>query len=195
MIETAIDLILLGFMAIIALAIVRMTDLFGMAMMFSLFSLLSAGVFTVMDAADVAFTEAAVGAGISTILMLATLGQTGRLEKRKTTRSPIVPLLVVFSTGSLLVFATSDLPKLGDPNAPLHRHVAPEYLERSAEEIGIPNVVTSILASYRGYDTMGETAVIFTAGVGVLAMLGLRRRRRPTRLNPDPSGPVQRDAK
>ena len=73
--------------------------------------------------------------------------------------------------------------------------MAPEYLERSAEEIGIPNVVTSILASYRGYDTMGETAVIFTAGVGVLAMLGLRRRRRPTGLNPDQSGPVQRDAK
>ena len=183
MIETAIDLILLGFMAIVALAIVRMSDLFGMAMMFSLFSLLSAGVFTVMDAADVAFTEAAVGAGISTILMLATLAQTGRREKKQTRRSPIVPLLVVFSTGSLLVFATSDLPKIGDPNAPLHHHVAPEYIEHSAEEIGIPNVVTSILASYRGYDTMGETAVIFTAGIGVLALLGLRRirHRRPLR--------------
>jgi len=195
MIETAIDLILLGFMAIIALSIVRMTDLFGMAMMFSLFSLLSAGVFTVMDAADVAFTEAAVGAGISTILMLATLGKTGRVEKRKTSRSPIVPLLVVFSTGSLLVFATSDLPKIGDPNAPLHKHVAPEYIEQSPQDIGIPNVVTSILASYRGYDTMGETAVIFTAGVGVLSMLGLRRRRRPTRLDSDQSLARQKDAK
>ena len=195
MIETAIDMILLGFMAILALAIVRMTDLFGMAMMFSLFSLLSAGVFTVMDAADVAFTEAAVGAGISTILMLATLAQTGRREKKQTKRSPIVPLLVVFSTGSLLVFATSDLPKIGDPHAPLHQHVAPEYIEQSAEDIGIPNVVTSILASYRGYDTMGETAVIFTAGMGVLALLGLRRRRRSTELRPDKPEPMQRDAK
>ena len=59
----------------------------------------------------------------------------------------------------------------------LHQHVAPEYIENSPEEIGIPNVVTSVLASYRGYDTMGETAVIFTAGIGVLALLGLRRRR------------------
>ncbi len=181
MIEIAIDLILLAFMAVIALAIVRMTDLFGMAMLFSLFSLLSAGVFTVMDAADVAFTEAAVGAGISTILMLATLAKTGRTEK-KSNRNPIVPLLVVFSTGSLLIFATSDLPRLGDPNAPLHQHVAPEYIQNSPEEIGIPNVVTSVLASYRGYDTMGETAVIFTAGVGVLALLGLRRRRRTGQL-------------
>jgi multicomponent Na+:H+ antiporter subunit B len=182
MIEIAINLILLAFMAVIALAIVRMSDLFGMAMLFSLFSLLSAGVFTVMDAADVAFTEAAVGAGISTILMLATLAKTGRTEK-KNNRNPIVPLLVVFSTGALLIFATSDLPRHGDPNAPLHQHVAPEYIENSPAEIGIPNVVTSVLASYRGYDTMGETAVIFTAGIGVLALLGLRRRRR--------SGPVE----
>lgn len=188
MIEIAIDLILLAFMAVIALAIVRMTDLFGMAMLFSLFSLLSAGVFTVMDAADVAFTEAAVGAGISTILMLATLAKTGRTEK-KSNRNPIVPLLVVFSTGSLLIFATSDLPRLGDPNAPLHQHVAPEYIENSPEEIGIPNVVTSVLASYRGYDTMGETAVIFTAGVGVLALLGLRRRRRTGQLEESSVGP------
>jgi multicomponent Na+:H+ antiporter subunit B len=197
MIEIAIDLILLGFMAVIALAIVRMTDLFGMAMLFSLFSLLSAGVFTVMDAADVAFTEAAVGAGISTILMLATLAQTGREEKRPPGRSPILPLLVVFSTGALLVFATSDLPRLGDPDAPLHQHVAPRYLEQSEREIGIPNVVTSILASYRGYDTMGETAVIFTAGVGVLALLGLRRRRREVQrpLRPGDPEAAKRDGK
>lgn len=197
MIEIAIDLILLGFMAVIALAIVRMTDLFGMAMLFSLFSLLSAGVFTVMDAADVAFTEAAVGAGISTILMLATLAQTGRKEKRPPGRSPILPLLVVFSTGSLLLFATSDLPRLGDPNAPLHQHVAPEYIEQSEQEIGIPNVVTSILASYRGYDTMGETAVIFTAGIGVLALLGLRRRRRdePRPSRPGDPGAAERDGR
>ena len=66
----------------------------------------------------------------------------------------------------------------GDPTAPIHGHVATRYLEESGEEIGIPNVVTSVLASYRGYDTLGEVTVIFTAGVGVIALLGLRRRRR-----------------
>ncbi len=84
---------------------------------------------------------------------------------------------MVFITGALLVFGTSDLPRLGDPDAPIHQHVADRYLERSGEEIGIPNVVTSVLASYRGYDTLGETAVIFTAGIAVIALLGLRRRR------------------
>lgn len=182
MIGPVIDILLLSFMIVIALAVVRMRDLFGVAMLVSLFSLLCAGVFTVMDAADVAFTEAAVGAGISTILMLATLTRTARRERRRASGVSILPLTVVFITGALLVFGTSDLPRLGDPDAPIHKHVADRYLERSGEEIGIPNVVTSILASYRGYDTLGETAVIFTAGIAVIALLGLRRRRpRPAR--------------
>ncbi len=178
MIEISIDLILLGFMAVIALAIVRLRDLFAIAMLLSLFSLLSAGVFTIMDAADVAFTEAAVGAGISTILLLATLTRMPRRKKAHSRGSTVLPLIVVFVTGSLLAFGTSDLPELGDPDAPIHRHVADRYIEESGAEIGIPNVVTSVLASYRGYDTLGETTVIFTAGVGVIALLGLRRRRR-----------------
>ncbi|MDH3915517.1 MAG: DUF4040 domain-containing protein, partial [Chromatiales bacterium] len=136
------------------------------------------GVFTVMDAADVAFTEAAVGAGISTILMLATLTRTAREEKPSDSKNPAVALIVVFVTGALLVFGTSDLPRFGDPQAPVHQHVAPRYIEESPKEIGIPNMVTSVLASYRGYDTLGETTVIFTAGIAVMALLGMRRTRR-----------------
>ncbi len=165
-IDPAIDIVLLALMAAIALTVVRMRDLFGIAMLFSMFSLLSAGVFTVLDAADVAFTEAAVGAGISTILMLATLTRTAR--RRSLGESAILPLLVVFVTGALLIFGTSDLParRPGGPDPPtrgaaVHRGIA--------KEIGIPNIVTSVLASYRGYDTLGETTVIFTAGVAVIA--------------------------
>jgi multicomponent Na+:H+ antiporter subunit B len=54
--------------------------------------------------------------------------------------------------------------------------VVPRYLNDSLGETGVPNVVTSVLASYRGYDTLGETTVVFTAGAGVIALL--RRRRR-----------------
>ena len=79
-------------------------------------------------------------------------------------------------TGGLLIWATLDMPHLGDPAAPVHRHVAPRYLQESRAEVGLPNVVTSVLASYRGYDTLGEVAVIFTAGVGVLMLLGGRRK-------------------
>jgi multicomponent Na+:H+ antiporter subunit B len=145
-------------------------------MLSGIYSLLSASLFVVLDAVDVAFTEAAVGAGISTVLMLGTLALTGRSERRPR-HTALLPIVVVVLTGSALVYGTLDMPRYGDPNAPIHRHVAPHYLEDSEAEIGVPNVVTSVLASYRGYDTLGEVTVIFTAGIGVLALLssGLRR--------------------
>ena len=162
----------------VAIAIVRTRSLFAVAMMSGGFSLLSALLFVALDAVDVAFTEAAVGAGISTVLVLGTLALTSRFE-RPNAHSPIVPLFMVTVVGAALIYGTLDMPNFGDPTAPIHNHVTPEILERSPHEIGVPNVVTAILASYRGYDTMGETAVVFTAGIGVLALIsGLRRRRR-----------------
>ena len=69
------------------------------------------------------------------------------------------------------------MPIFGDPAAPANKHVVPRYIEDSPDEIGIPNIVTSVLASYRGYDTLGEVTVIFTAGIGVILLLGSWRRR------------------
>ncbi len=85
-------------------------------------------------------------------------------------------------TGAVLVYGTLDMPPYGDPSSAIHYHVAPRYLEKSGLEIGLPNVVTSVLASYRGYDTLGEVYVIFTAAVGVLIIIGRPQRgRRRTR--------------
>lgn len=174
--DTLVDILLLAFLAICAISILRLRDLFAMTMMFGLFSLISAGLFTTMDAPDVAFTEAAVGAGISTILILATLAQTSRREQATPARSKVLPLVVVWVTGAVLIYGTADLPAFGDPDAPVHTHVGAHYLEESPEEIGIPNTVASVLASYRGYDTLGEVVVVFAAVVGVMSLLGLRRR-------------------
>ena len=88
-----------------------------------------------------------------------------------------LPLGVVVLTGIALIYGTLDLSHYGDPKAPAHQHVAPVYLKEAPSKTGIPNVVTSVLASYRGYDTLGEVAVIFTAGVGVILLLGNWRRR------------------
>lgn len=160
-----------------AIAIAKMDRLFAVVMLSGVFSLLAALLFVNMDAVDVAFTEAAVGAGISTVLMLGTIALTSRVEK-PSTQSPLIPLAACIITGAALIYGTLDMPNFGDPNAPVHTHVGPEYLENSQHEIGVPNVVTAILASYRGYDTLGETAVVFTAGIGVLLLIsGLRRRR------------------
>ncbi len=172
-----LDVILLGFLAVTALAAIRLRDLFAVVMLFGIYSLLAAAIFVVLDAVDVAFTEAAVGAGISAVLMLGTLALTTRREKTPP-HTPVVPLVVVTVTGAALIYATLDMPNRGDPNAPVHTHVAPRYIAEAPVETGVPNIVTSVLASYRGYDTLGEVTVIFTAGVGVLALLGVGRRRK-----------------
>jgi multicomponent Na+:H+ antiporter subunit B len=167
-----VHIFLFTFLAVIAIAVIRLRDLFAAVMLMGIFSLISASLFTVMDAVDVAFTEAAVGAGISTVLMLATLSLTSSKESTKFARPQPLALVAVVLTGAALVYATFDMPRYGDPAAPIHHHVADDYIERTHDEIGVPNLVTAILASYRGYDTWGETTVIFTACVGVMLLLG-----------------------
>lgn len=152
-----------------------MKDLLAVAMLLGIYGLLSASFFVAMDAVDVAFTEASVGAGISTLLMLVAITMTGRSE-HPTRHKPLLALAVVIVTGSLLIYGTLDMPYFGSAEAPIHQHVAPRYINDSMQEIGVPNIVTSVLASYRAFDTFGEVVVIFTAGIGVLALLSVARR-------------------
>ncbi|MDH5470190.1 MAG: DUF4040 domain-containing protein [Gammaproteobacteria bacterium] len=188
MIDIVIDITLLAFLAITSVAIVRMTNLFAIVMLFGIFSLLSAGLFVVMDAPDVAFTEAAVGAGISTVLMLATLALVKRPQKPYYGEAPQshrawLPLIVVAVTGSALVYGTWDIPGFGAPDAPAQSHVARYYIENTMQETGVPNIVTAVLASYRGFDTLGEVTVIFTAAVAVLLLIGGKRSKPAVKTN------------
>lgn len=84
--------------------------------------------------------------------------------------------IVVVITGALLIYATVDMPDLADPHSPASTHVSPRYIEKTVEETATPNMVTSVLADYRGYDTLGETTVIFTAAMACILLL--RRRRK-----------------
>ncbi len=174
MIITLVDIALLTCMGATAIAILRLRSLFAVVMLSGIYSLLAASMFVVLDAVDVAFTEAAVGAGISTVLLMATLALTGERE-RTPSHTPILPLAVVLITGATLIYATFDMPPFGTVDAPVNVHVAPRYLTESLGEVGLPNVVTSVLASYRGYDTLGEVTVIFTAAVAVMILLGGRK--------------------
>ncbi|MDH5786582.1 MAG: Na(+)/H(+) antiporter subunit B [Chromatiales bacterium] len=160
----------------VALAIVWMKDLLAVIMLLGIYGLISASFFVVMDAVDVAFTEASVGAGISTLLMLVAVSMTGRSE-HPSRHKPLLALAIVLLSGGLLIYGTLDMPYYGSGEAPIHQHVAPRYIHDSMQEVGVPNIVTSVLASYRAFDTFGEVVVIFTAGMGVLAMLLVARRR------------------
>jgi multicomponent Na+:H+ antiporter subunit B len=153
-------------------------------MLMGIFSLLAASLYVLLDAVDVAADRSrrgrrgvdhpdARGAGAD--------DQRGEGARRQ---HNLLALVVVLITGGALIYGTMDMPNFADPEAPAHQHVAPRYVQDSVDEIGIPNMVTSVLASYRGLDTLGEVLVIFSAGVAVLLLLGAgtyRRRPRPPR--------------
>jgi len=174
---TLLALVTLSFLAVAAVATVLSRNLFIASMWFGIFSLMMASNFFILDAADVALTEAAVGAGVSTVLFMSALAVTAEHEhvREKLRVGPPAVLAVLFAVLFVVSFAQ---PRLGDPMAPVHVHVAPWYLSETPALIDIPKVVTAILASFRGYDTLGEVLVVFTAGIGVLSVLSFRPRRR-----------------
>ena len=83
----------------------------------------------------------------------------------------ILNLIVVIITGMVLVYGTLDMPDWGDPDSPANMHVSPYYITNTLEDTATPNIVTSVLADYRGYDTFGETTVIFSAGMACILLL------------------------
>ena len=136
----------------------------------SIFSLLTATIFFILDAVDVSLTEAAVGAGIATILFIFTLKHLDINLKESKSNNTILGLSLVVIV--LLVFnLMDDFPNFGESKITQNSNVTEYYLENSNSEMGIPNVVTSILAGYRAFDTLGEVIVIFIAGVSVIGIL------------------------
>lgn len=162
-------------MAVAMVSIALQRNLFASVVLFSVYSFLMATVLVALDAVDVGMTEAAVGA-VSTVLLVGTLYLV-RKEEMKPLHKPVLPLVVALVTVGVLAYGTLGLPAFSDPDAPIHQHVAPRYLEDGPRETGVANIVIAVLASYRSYDTLGEVIVIFTAGVGVIALL----RRRGTK--------------
>ena len=177
-------LFMLTLLVITAIGIVRSEGLFSAVMLSGIFSLLMAANFFVLDAADVALTEAAVGAGVSTVLLLGALALTPTRERPGSRR--VWPAMMAVAANVMVIgYATVNAPALGDPTAPVHQHVSPWYLEKTGEYIDIPNVVTAVLASFRGYDTLGEVFVILLAGIGVLFVLSAGQNRIMSK-NPQP---------
>ena len=174
--EGLIVAVLLVMLAAAAVAIAVQRNLFAVVILGGIYSFLMATVLVALDAVDVAMTEAAVGAGISTVLFLGAL-YLSKADEAKPLHKPVLPLVVAIAVGGALVYGTLDLPAFSDPTAPIHTHVAPRYIGSGMAETGVPNIVAAVLASYRGYDTLGETTVVFTAGIGVIALLRRLRRR------------------
>ena len=168
--ELVINAFLVSVMLGIGIALLRTRTVIFTVVLTSAYSLIAALMFITLDAVDVAFTEASVGAGISTILFLAAMAYLPK-EEEENLNSQILPALSCMVLGGILIWCSYDLPEIGLLSSPIHQHIVPEYILGTRDDIEIPNIVTAVLASYRGYDTFGETIVVFTAGVAVLALL------------------------
>lgn len=183
-----LDLFILTILVICALATINIKDLLSAAIIFGVYSFLICLLWTEMGAVDVAFTEATVGAGVSTVLFFAAVFQTSRnVKKRKKGLlfSKVVGLLAAGSIGVVLLTAVGDFPDFADPASPASSHLSPYYITQTMTDTAVPNMVTAVLADYRGFDTMFETAVIFVAGLTVVAIL---RRRGAPLAAPRPNG-------
>ena len=171
-----INIALLAILFIVAIAITRLRSLFAIVMLSGVYSLVSAAWYIVMDAVDVGYTEAAVGAGMSTAVLLGAMLLTARTAKPDKPFKRIGPFLICGATAVMLLYATIDLPGLGDPNSPANTGPGMTYVQVNWYDTGVPNVMTSVLASYRGFDTMGVTVVVFVAGLAVAMLLGFGER-------------------
>jgi len=167
-----LDYTLIAMLLAVGFAIIRLRNLFAVVMLMGVYSLLCAAWFVSLDAVDVAFTEAAVGAGISTVLMLGAMLLTARESAPAGAGRHWAAFAVVAAAGAALFFAIPDMPVYGDAESPANAYVGREYLEQVPHDISIPNVVTAVLSSYRGFDTLGEVVVVFSAALGVMLLLG-----------------------
>ncbi len=164
-----ISFILLSMLIIVAFAIAFIPNLIVNTLLMSVLSILMTLIYLLLNAPDVAITESAVGAGISTIFTLAALS----LVKNHEVKAPykLHSFFILLPFFICLTYIVLNMPSFGSAGAYIHKHVAPYYIENTTDLIGIPNVVTAILASFRGYDTLCETVVVLTAAIAVSILL------------------------
>jgi len=169
----ALDAALLVFVLICALATAVIRDVLGAIIAFSAYSLGIAVIWVLLRAPDVGLTEAAVGAGVMTVLFLLTIAKTVRPAGDRTfERVDFRALGVSIALVAVLSTTLFALPAVGDSgSAVASDDVTDYYLDNAYHEAEVKNAVTAVLAAYRGFDTLGEAAVVYSAGVGLLVVL------------------------
>jgi len=172
-----VEISLLLLVVMTAGAAILVKDLISAVLILGSYSFFLAVVWAWFGAVDVAFVESVVGAGLATVFFLLTLFVTAPKDTSIRHHAPPWAALIGLPLlGLLLLYAAEDLPKFGDLASPASVHVSPVYLKNSLQDTQTPNVVTSVLMDYRALDTLIETVVIFTAGIGCALLL---RRNQP----------------
>ena len=171
---TAVEASLFAFVVLTALFTALARDVLAAVIIFGAYSLGMAALYTFYRAPDVALTEAAISAGVTTVLLLLTLAKTTRIDHDVALESVNVP--AVGAVGLLfggLLLTMGDVPAVGSPDAPVwsNPEVSQWYLRESYAQTGVENTVMAVLAAFRGFDTFGEAVVVFAGGIAALIVL------------------------
>jgi multicomponent Na+:H+ antiporter subunit B len=172
--NVALILLFSFFVLALSLGVIWAKDLLVVILFSSMISFNMTIIYALLLAPDVAMTEAAVGACLTTLVFLASISHIGKGLETKNSYD-ITGITLIAIAGFLLIYIAQDLPSFGETTNPIHQGVVNYYNHNTGKDIGIPSIVAAVLASYRGFDTLGETTVIFTAALGALALLGKRK--------------------
>ncbi|SDG00587.1 multicomponent Na+:H+ antiporter subunit B [Halorubrum xinjiangense] len=171
---TAIEASLFAFVVLTALFTALARDVLAAVIIFGAYSLGMAALYTFYRAPDVAMTEAAISAGVTTVLLLLTLAKTTRLDHEAAFESVNLP--AAGAAGLLfagLMLTMGDIPAVGSADAPIWSNpdVTQWYIAETYAETHVENTVMAVLAAFRGFDTFGEAVVVFAAGIAALIVL------------------------
>ena len=195
MIES-IEILLFVLIVVFAFLSLWIRDLMGSVIIFGAYSFLMCLIWAAMGAVDVAFTEAAVGAGVSTVFFIAVIYNTTRTIKFNPLDVGVKVLagVIAIVIGFILLQGIDDFPAWGDAASPVNSGVASYYVEQALHDTAVPNIVTAVLADYRAFDTMFETCVVFVATIGIIGLLRRRIRNVSEHVQPNGSSLVIRVA-
>lgn len=171
---TAVEASLIVFVLITAVVTALARDVLSAIIVFGAYSLGMAALYTFYRAPDVAMTEAAISAGVTTVLLLLTIAKTSRIEHDVSFESIDWPAAGATGLlGGAIALTLSEFPAVGDPEAPIWANpdVTQYYIAQTYADTGVENAVMAVLAGYRGFDTFGEAVVVFAAGVACLLVL------------------------
>lgn len=171
----AIEITLALFVLITAVVTVFLRDVLSVIIVFAAYSLGMAVFYALLLAPDVAMTEAAIGAGVTSILLLLTIAKTSRPVSKSLFESVNVPAAIVMGAFLIVMLVTIvEFPSVGTDQVQSawgNPAVTQYYIENAYSDTGVENAVTAVLAGYRGFDTFGEAVVVFAAGVAALIVL------------------------
>ena len=184
-------LILLIFLILCALFVSFSKNLLVSVVIFMSYSLVMSMLWILLESPDLAITEAAVGAGVTSVLFFITLKRISAMgkehadEQDQTTKEinsrtavkgfdrfyRVAAIVLGLAIMAALAGTVSHLPAFGDVNNPSNNEVSERYLESGLEETGAVNAVTGMILDYRAFDTFGESCVLFIAAACVLILL------------------------